>query len=120
MQLSEFYKLLSNTSANIFAVVSKNGSLEGVVLVDQIRKQLFDQDNDASIIEEIMVLPPAVIDYDEPVSSVMEAFDATDSWQLPVVDGERFVGFISKSALLAKYREVFIKQYKESDLFAHI
>lgn len=120
MRLTEFYKLLANTNANIFPVVNKDGSLDGVVWIDQIRKQLFDQEIDDVTVEEIMALPPAVVDYDEPVSSVMEAFDATDAWQLPVVDGERFVGFISKSALLAKYREVFIKQNKESDLFAHI
>jgi CIC family chloride channel protein len=49
----------------------------------------------------------------------MELFDKSDVWQLPVVKNGVFIGFISKSALLAKYREVFIKQHREADLFSH-
>jgi CIC family chloride channel protein len=48
----------------------------------------------------------------------METFDAIDVWQLPVAKDGLFIGFISKSALLSKYREVIIEQHKASDLFA--
>ena len=120
MPLKDFYKLLTKSSANIFPVLNERRELEGVVWIDQIRKQLFDQVVDDTTIADIMAVPPAIIDYKQPVSTVMEVFDAVDAWQLPVMDNDIFIGFISKSALLAKYREVFIKQNKESDLFANI
>lgn len=118
--ITDFYQLLSTTNANIFAVLNDAGQLEGVVLMDQVRKQLFNQRVSTATIEEIMTPPPTIIDYFQPVSTVMEAFDALDAWQLPVVKENVFIGFISKSALLSQYREVIIQQHKEADIFAKI
>ena len=120
MLISDFYHILSNTDANIFAVLDDEGEMEGVILMDQIRKQLFNQRESSATIEEIMTPPPTIIDYNQPVSSIMEVFDALDAWQLPVVKDGVFLGFISKSALLSKYRDLIIKQHKETDLFAKI
>ena len=118
--IADFYKLLSKSNANIFAVLNKSGLLEGVILMDDIRKQFFDQQLTNETVAEIMKTPPTIIDYDQPASSVMETFDAIDAWQLPVVKDGEFMGFISKSALLSQYRDAIIKQHKETDLFAHI
>ena len=114
----EFYELLSKSNANIFAVVNKHKELDGVILMDQVRKQMFNQKPATDTVESIMVNPPSVIDYYQPVSDVMETFDALDVWQLPVVKHGEFIGFISKSALLSQYRDLMIKQHKETDLFA--
>jgi CIC family chloride channel protein len=41
----------------------------------------------------------------------MEKFDDTQSWYLPVLNNERiFVGFISKTKLFNKYREILASQ----------
>jgi len=120
MPVTEFYQLLSKSSANIFAVLNEQKELVGLVLMDQVRKQMFNQKATTATVEGIMTNPPAVIDYDQPVSDVMETFDALDVWQLPVVKHGEFIGFISKSALLAQYRDLMIKQHKETDLFAKI
>ncbi len=121
-RIRDLYKLLSASNANIFAVLDNDKMLEGVVWLDQIRKQIFDTVSDISqdsTVADIMVVPPAIIDYKDPVSSAMELFDKLDVWQLPVIKDEVFVGFISKSTLLAKYREEFIRQHREADLFSH-
>jgi CIC family chloride channel protein len=115
---TDFYKTLATSNANIFAVLAKDGSLEGVVVWDGIRKQLFEEGADTKTVAELMITPPAIIYYEQPASTVMEVFDALDVWQLPVIKNDRFIGFISKSALLSKYREVFIKQHRESDIFS--
>jgi len=116
--INNFYTILATTDANIFPVLKEDGSLEGVVLIDDIRRRLFNQEIADNIISDIMTAPPTIIDYTQPVSSVMETFDAIDVWQLPVAKDGLFIGFISKSALLSKYREVIIEQHKASDLFA--
>ncbi|UOE47278.1 chloride channel protein [Mucilaginibacter sp. SMC90] len=118
MTVVDFYKVLAKTDANIFPVLKDDGRLEGVVLVDDIRRRLFNKEIADNQIADIMIEPPTVIDYEQPVSSVMDTFDAIDVWQLPVVKDEVFIGFISKSALLSKYRAVIIEQHKASDLFA--
>jgi CIC family chloride channel protein len=116
----DFYQLLAKSNANIFPVLNKRNELVGVILMDQVRKQMFNQKIDTGTVEAIMTNPPAIIDYDQPMSEIMETFDALDVWQLPVVKHGEFIGFISKSALLAQYRDLIIKQHKETDLFAKI
>jgi len=118
--IADFYKILSKSNANIFAVLNKDNILEGVVLMDEVRKQLFDQKITNETVAQIMTAPPTIIDYYQPVSSVMEVFDALEVWQLPVTKDGVFIGFISKSTLLTQYRDVIIKQHRETDLFAHI
>ncbi len=117
--IKEFYKVLAESRSNIFPVINAEGKLEGVVLIDEIRRQLFNDDTENHTVSEIMITPPALIDYDKPVNNVMKQFDKLDVWQLPVIKDGRFIGFVSKSSLLAKYRDVFISQHKETDLFAH-
>jgi len=117
--VTDFYKSLANNTANIFAVLSLDNILEGVIFIDQIRSHLFDTNIAEQTVADIMVPPPAVVNYDQSVSSVMDLFDELMVWQLPVEKDGRFVGFISKSTVLAKYREEIIKQHKEADLFMH-
>ncbi|MCO5935214.1 chloride channel protein [Mucilaginibacter sp. RB4R14] len=118
MPVTDFYAILSNSKANIFAVLADEGHLEGVVWMDEIRKHLFKTVQKEDTVADIMVAPPATIDFYEPVSGVMDLFDGLDVWQLPVVKDEKFIGFVSKSALLNKYREVIISQHKQADIFA--
>ncbi len=117
--VTDFYKILAESKANIFAVLDEDHKLEGVIWLDEIRKQLFDANMANAKVADIMVQPPAIIDYQQPVSNVMETFDMLDVWRLPVVRNGKFVGFISKSALLNTYRQALIQLHKESDLFAH-
>jgi len=48
----------------------------------------------------------------------MDLFDNLDVWQLPVTRNDVFIGFVSKSVLLNKYREVIISQHNQADIFA--
>src|ERR1700731_1829977 len=54
-KIKDFFNLLSQTNANIFPVIDDKGMLEGVIWLDQIRKQLFDMStNDIDTVAEIM------------------------------------------------------------------
>jgi CIC family chloride channel protein len=118
--IADFYRLIAKSTANVFAVLDNDGQLDGIILMDNVRKQLFNQKIVNETVEGIMTPIPTIIDYDQPVSSVMEVFDALGVWQLPVTKDGAFIGFISKSALLAQYRDLILKQHKETDLFANI
>ncbi|WP_158826090.1 chloride channel protein [Mucilaginibacter lacusdianchii] len=116
--MSDFFKEISSTNANIFAVVDNSGKLEGVIWMDEIRKRLFDNQTASATVGDFMVIPPAVVEHNQAVSNVMQFFDQLDVWQLPVVKNGTFIGFISKSALLTQYRKAFIEQHRNADLFA--
>ena len=54
---------------------------------------------------------PAVIVYpDDDMRAIIKKFDETENWYLPVVDQQKFVGFISKYTILNKYRQL-LKAY---------
>ncbi len=118
MLLADFYKTVANSTVNRFAVVDADDKLAGVVWVEEIRKQLFEQPQPDAIVADIASIPPVIVDYNTTAARIIELFDEVDLWHLPVIKDERFVGFVSKSILLARYRELFIEQHKQSDFFA--
>jgi CIC family chloride channel protein len=118
MPVTEFYHILSASNANIFAVLGPDEQLQGVIWMDEIRKQMFEDRQPDALVGDIMATPPAIISYNQPVNSVMNVFDNLEVWQLPVVKEGKFIGFVSKSGLLNQYRQVFIQQHKNADLFA--
>ena len=58
-----------------------------------------------------MKKPAAVLLQGQDMHSVMEKFDTTQSWYLPVLNKEKkFLGFISKTKVFSKYREILSSQ----------
>ncbi|HBX87920.1 MAG TPA: hypothetical protein DEG09_04800, partial [Marinilabiliaceae bacterium] len=52
--------------------------------------------------------PPAFIESDENMDSVMKKFEDTGAWNLPVVKDGKYLGFVSKSKIFSVYRRVLI------------
>jgi CIC family chloride channel protein len=67
-----------------------------------------------------MINPPAIVQHNDDVSHVMSLFDSYNVWQLPVVKDDEFIGFVSKSALFIRYREILLEQQREADIFARL
>jgi CIC family chloride channel protein len=60
-----------------------------------------------------MKMPVEIVRADEDIMSVVNKFDHTAAWMLPVIDSQdNFIGFISKTALLNRYRQI-LKEYSE-------
>lgn len=106
-KLGELVQLVAKSTRNIFPVVNAREELIGVVFLNDIRSIMFDRDKyDVTLVRELMVIPPAFISLDENMESVMDKFEKSDAWNLPVVDHRRYVGFVSKSKILSVYRRV--------------
>ena len=105
-KLRHVIRAVEHTRRNIFPVVSLRGELMGVITMDDIRADMFDADKYADPLTRYMSQPPERIHPDEPIRSVMEKFEQTQVWNLPVVDETgHYLGFLSKSKLLTAYRE---------------
>ena len=46
-----------------------------------------------------MILPPAYISYTNTMKDVIDKFDSTGAWNLPVIDNAKYIGIVSKSKL---------------------
>ncbi len=107
MNLKEMVDVISVSNRNLFAVTDSDGMLKGIVLLDDIRNIMFRTDLYKKMhVSRFMSAPPAMIDINTPMDRVMEIFDKTNAWNLPVVDGGRYVGFVSKSKIFNSYRRV--------------
>ena len=103
---SDVVKLIASVRRNIFPVVSRDGTLLGVVQLDDLRADMFDASKYGTTIDNYMIPPPDLIYPNEQIGSVLDAFEGSKAWMLPVVSGDnRYLGFISKSRILAAYRE---------------
>ena len=110
MTLGELVKVISESKRNIFPVIDKNGHLRGILLLDEVRNIMFQPRlYKRFTVEQLMTSPPAVLRYDLPMEKVMEIFEDTGAWNLPVVDSERrYLGFVSKSKIFNSYRHVLV------------
>jgi len=97
-KLDDLVMLVKTSKRNIFPVVNDDGELEGIVTLDQIRDIMFDEEMRKKVeIRALMQMPPASVSLQEKMQSVMNKFEMTQAWNLPVIDEGKYHGFISKS-----------------------
>ena len=104
--LREVVDVVTGSDAAVLAVIDRQGRFQGMVDVASTRRVLFDSTKyDKLHVYNIMESAPDFIYSGEKMESVMNKFERTGAWRLPVVDADRkYLGFISKSRLLMAYR----------------
>ncbi len=114
MSLKDMCDVIARSSRNLFPVVDIDGSLIGIVLLDDIRNIMFRPDLYRRMyVNKFMTVPVAKIVLGQSMESVMKTFDSTGAWNLPVVDEQgHYVGFVSKSKIFNSYRRV-LRHYSD-------
>ena len=108
--LGDVVSLISKVKRNIFPVVRDDGALMGIVQLDDLRSDMFDTGKYKTPIETYMIPPPDTILPHEQIQSVLDKFEGSKAWMLPVVDKNmKYQGFISKSRILAAYRQQLVE-----------
>lgn len=105
--LGDLVKKVSRSCRNIFPVIDENDALLGIVLLDDIRKIMFNPDlYNVTFVRDFMTTPPTVVDITDPMDTVMRKFEDTGAWNLPVIEEGRYIGFVSKAKIFNTYRRV--------------
>ncbi len=106
----DLIKLISKSKRNIFPVVDESGVFLGVVTLEEIRNIMFRPElYNRFNVQKLMVSPPATVSIDESMDAVMKKFEQTHAWNLPVLDGDKYVGYVSKSKIFSAYRDVLVE-----------
>ena len=111
MSLGEMLqKAVTKSTRNLFPVVNDKQEFMGIVLLDDIREFMFDQKlYDTTIVGDYMHNAPEHIFYEtDTMEKVMQKFQNSGAWNLPVIKNGQYHGFISKSKLLTAYRRKLI------------
>ena len=110
MTLGELVKVIAQSNRNIFPVVDGHGKYRGVLLLDEVRNIMFQPRlYNRFTVEQLMTSAPAILTHDMTMEKVMEIFEDTGAWNLPVVDEKKkYLGFVSKSKIFNSYRHVLV------------
>ena len=111
-KLKDLVEIIKNSERNIFAVIDDKERFVGIIELNDVKQKIFQPDRFGSVsIRSLMKRPSAILQQGQDMHTVMEKFDITQSWYLPVLNKERkFIGFISKTKLFSKYREILSQQ----------
>jgi CIC family chloride channel protein len=105
------HKAVIKSNRNIFPVLDPiKNTLLGIILLDDIRSIMFNQKLYGEVFaEDVMHTPPEIIELDkDKMTDIMQKFQDSGAWNLPVINKGKYVGFISKSKLLTAYRRKLI------------
>ncbi len=101
---------VAKSQRNLFPVTNSQDEFIGVILLDDIREIMFDQQlYETTKVESYMHNPPDLIIFEtDSMQKVMDKFQRSNAWNLPVIKNGKYHGFVSKSKLLTAYRKQLI------------
>ncbi|MFY8189348.1 MAG: chloride channel protein [Bacteroidia bacterium] len=107
-------EVVSGTRRNVFPVVKRNGDFLGIVTMGHLRAYIFKQDlYDKVKVSEILVQDIITADIDDKLSDLMHQYEQyPEVFYIPVLEQDKYVGFVSKSTFLNKYK-VLMKEWAE-------
>ena len=113
-KLGHLVELVKISKRNIFPVINEKEELQGIITLDDVRDVMFDEEARQNIeVKSLMQKPPTeVYPYDD-MQTVMNKFEVTQAWNLPVIDEGKYLGLVSKSRIFNAYRKKLILQDKE-------
>ena len=102
--LGDLIHLIASSSRNIFPVVAENGDFKGHILFDDVRKYMFDTSLYDTSVEKIMVYPDYVINYDEPMESIVQKFEESHKYNIVIIENGKYRGYISRANVFTAYQ----------------
>ncbi len=119
MCLKDLIQRFLRSKQNIFPVLDGQKKFAGIVLFEDLKDMLFDETRTAAMkAKDVAIRPPHTLVLGEKMSEVMQKFDETWVWKLPVLSEKgAFIGFVSKKKIFTRYRQL-LKQYSQGDIIS--
>ena len=102
--LGDLIPIIASSQRNIFPVVAEDGEFRGHILFDDVRQFMFDTSLYGTSVEKIMVYPDYVINYDEPMESIVQKFEESHKYNIVIVDNGKYLGYISRANVFTAYQ----------------
>ncbi|MCF8336101.1 MAG: chloride channel protein [Bacteroidales bacterium] len=105
--LGDLVKVIAKSERNIVPVLDDEENLKGIVFLNDIRHIMFDRDKyDHVYVRELMYMPSPVVHPDESMEEVAKKFQTTKHYNLPVLENEKYLGFVSRANVFSAYRHM--------------
>jgi CIC family chloride channel protein len=108
-KLKDLTRLIASTTRNVFPVIDEGMKLVGLIHLDRVRSIIFDSSQyETTLVAELMVTPTETVELSDNLHEVFLKFDRANQWNLPVIENGVYLGFVSKSTILTRYRKELI------------
>ncbi len=105
--LGELVRVVADSTRNIYPVVDDDNKLYGIIFLDHIRHTMFKPElYDTTTVRSLMFKPSKVVNIDDDMETVAQKFQHSGKYNLVVVDGDRYLGFVSRANVFSHYRDI--------------
>jgi len=113
--LGELVKIIARSKRNIFPVVDEHYHFLGMIKLDDVKEIMFTKElYGISKVKDLMVQPMDYVTLSDSMETVAEKFKTAGLWNLPVIEDDRYLGFVSRANVFNKYREK-LKEFTEDN-----
>jgi CIC family chloride channel protein len=112
--LKDLVELIKVSRRNIFVVLD-NDTFIGLILLDDVRKDIFDKEKYDTPISEYLYVPldDDKINIDDDMHEIISKFNRSGNYNMIVLDGNKYVGILSRANLFKAYREGLLQEEEE-------
>ena len=111
--LGDLVKVVAHSKRNIFPVLDDDNNFYGMVVLDNIREVMFNTEAyEKTYVRNLMIKPSVIIEPGENMDSVAQKFHRSGKFNIPVLKGTEYVGFVSRAKVFSSYRQL-LRQWSE-------
>ncbi len=110
--LRQFVDVIAGSKRNIFVVLDDNKKFVGLLLMDDHRDVIFQQQlYDSYYVRDLLYVPDVVVFDTDTAEQMVSKFQQTKNFNLPVItrDGN-YLGFLSRARVLDVYKDVIAEE----------
>ncbi|HPS46202.1 MAG TPA: chloride channel protein [Bacteroidales bacterium] len=113
-KLGDLVDIIAKSKRNIFPVIDNQYHFMGMIMLDDVREVMFNkEDYNRLLVKDFMIQPPEHITLSDHMEVVMNKFKTSGLWNLPVIEDNRYIGFVSRSMVFNIYRKKLIEFAEE-------
>ena len=111
--LRDLVKVVKKSNRNIFPVIDSERKLLGIVHLNNIRHVIFETElYDTTYVSNLMYYPQNTVTPDDLMEDIVDKFEKSRHFNLPVVKDGKYIGFVSRANVFARYRKM-LKHFSE-------
>jgi len=108
--LKEIKEAFIKSERNVFPVVDDDNNFMGLVTLQNFKNIIFDKEKyDHVFASQIMYKPKVVVDIKDSMADVAKKIQTSGLFNVVVLDGTKYVGFVSRANVFSSYRRIIRK-----------
>jgi len=106
MTLGDLIKTITISKRNIFPVID-NDEFKGIVFLDDIRHIILNEElYNVVTVRDFMYMPIPVVKLTDNMENVVKKFNSCNHYNLPVLEENKYIGFVSRANIFSAYQKV--------------